>query len=337
MSIATVSRVLGGSASTATSTRERVLDAAAALAYVPPRQGRRRREPRQEAYGLVLPDVEAAHAGELLLGFGAASSAYGQSVSLLVTQRRPDASEAVRGLAKNVDGMAIASTSVGDPLAQSLGRQLPVVLVGRPALPGCDSVAAENVDCARRLTEHLIWHGCRHLVFVGDPDAAPESAERYRGFRLGHAASGMTVRRPPLRVPSVEGAGIQVADEILRRRVRLDGLVCASDELAVAVMRRLQESKVSLPEDLAVVGWGDIMTARYMSPALTTVRLPSREMGRIASGLLHRRLSGGHSHGRPRTLDSELVVRSSCGCPDREREKPVLSVGLRHGRRGAGG
>jgi LacI family transcriptional regulator len=124
------------------------------------------------------------------------------------------------------------------------------------------------------------------------------------------------MRRPPLRVPLVEGAGIQVADEILRRRVKVDGLVCANDDLALAIIRRLADNGVRLPDDLAVVGWDDVTAARYISPALTTVHQPIRDLGRLAAIQLQARIAGEQPVGNARVLPTQLVVRSSCGCPE---------------------
>ena len=80
-------------------------------------------------------------------------------------------------------------------------------------------------------------------------------------------------------------------------------------------MRRLAQSGVLVPDDLAVVGWDDVMTARYMTPGLTTVRQPTRELGRLAVSRLVARLAGDAGADERHLLASALVLRSSCGCP----------------------
>ena len=70
-----------------------------------------------------------------------------------------------------------------------------------------------------------------------------------------------------------------------------------------------------LPDDLAVVGWDDVLAARYLSPALTTVRAPIRDLGRLAGEQLQARVAGGQPAGQPRLLPSQVIIRSSCGCP----------------------
>jgi LacI family transcriptional regulator len=315
VSTATASRVLKGSASASESTRVKVIAAARELGYSPPDRLRAPAVTRRDAYGLVLADLAGSYHSELVMGFEFAAADLGQGVALVVVRRRHDASEALQALASRVDGLAIGANTVPDSVVHELSRGSPVVLLARQEVAGCDSVRAENLESAALLTAHLLEHGRSHLVFVGDPDGSPDVAERYSGFRTAHIVAEVPLRRPPLRVPLVEGAGIRVADEILRRRVKVDGLVCANDDVALAVMRRLQDNGARLPDDLAVVGWDDVMAARYISPGLTTVRQPIRDLGRLAAEQLQARIVGEQPAGRAWVLPTQVVVRSSCGCP----------------------
>lgn len=315
VSTATVSRVFQGSASTSDSTRAKVTAAARELGYSPPDRPRRLTATRQEAYGLVLADLADSNSSELVMGHEAAAAALGQSVVLVLTRGRDDASEAVRDLAKRVDGLVLGANTVPDSVAHSISRAMPVVLLARPDVAGCDSVRADNVESAASLTAHLLDHGRSRLVFVGDPDASPDVSERYAGFRRAHVAAGVPLRRPPLRVPLVEGAGVHVAEEIMRRRVKIDGLVCGNDALALAIMKRLHDNGVRIPDDLAIAGWDDVLAARYVSPGLTTVRQPLHDLGVLTATRLDARIVGGEPVGRPRVLPTRVILRSSCGCP----------------------
>lgn len=319
VSIATVSRVLQGTTSTSEGTRRKVMQAVEELDYVPLRAARSLAVQRHEAHGLVVPELRGPYYAELLTGYESAAAALGQSVVLVVTGRRDDPTQAVRDLAGRVDGLALSYSTIADPVVQSLARTTPVVLVARQQVPGTDAVVTESTESARALTAHLFAHGRTHLVFVGDPDSSSDVQARYTGFRHAHAAADIPVRRPPLRVPFLEAAGVQVAEEILRRRVKVDGLVCANDELALAVMKRLEGSGVRVPDDIAIVGWDDVMTARYITPGLTTVRQPMREPGQTAATRLHERITGMPARPEPIVLPTELVLRSSCGCTAKDR------------------
>jgi LacI family transcriptional regulator len=315
VSTATVSRVLKGTGPASAPTRAKVVAAARELGYSAPGRPPTPEVRRHQVYGLVLEDLAGAYHSELVLGFGSLAAELDQRVALVVARRRHNASTALHALAGRVDGLVIGANTVPDSMVHELSRELPVVLLGRADVDGCDSVRTENVGNAVLLTSHLLEHGRSHLVFVGDPDSSPDATERYSGFRTAHVVAQVPMRRPPLRVPLVEGAGIHVAEEILRRRVKVDGLVCANDDLALAIIRRLQDSGVRLPDDLAVVGWDDVTAARYISPALTTVHQPIRDLGRLAAIQLQARIAGEQPVGMARVLPTQLVIRSSCGCP----------------------
>jgi LacI family transcriptional regulator len=314
VSTATVSRVLEGSAPASEATRAKVVAAVRELGYAPPVRSRVPPAARHDAHGLVLAEDTGSYYSELITGYGSEAAELGQSVALVVARRRHDAIDSLRALAQRVDGLVVGANTVPDSVVHALSRGTPVVLLGRGELAGCDSVRAENLESAALLTSHLLEHGRSHLVFVGDPDNSPDLSERYTGFRTAHVVADEALRRPPLRVPVVEGAGIKVADEILRRRVKVDGLVCGNDDLALAIMKRLQDNGVRLPEDLAVVGWDDVLAARYISPGLTTVRQPIRELGRVAASMLAARIAGETPVGAARVLPTQVVLRSSCGC-----------------------
>ncbi|WP_427889725.1 LacI family DNA-binding transcriptional regulator [Kribbella sp. GL6] len=94
---------------------------------------------------------------------------------------------------------------------------------------------------------------------------------------------------------------------------RPDGLVCANDELALAVLVAFGAGGVRVPDDIVVTGWDDVMAARYVSPGLTTVRQPMAELGRTAAERLHERVTGVRTRARNDVLATELVLRDSCG------------------------
>jgi LacI family transcriptional regulator len=315
VSTATASRVLKGSGSASESTRAKVLVAARELSYTPRGRPRPAVVTRHDVQGLVLADLTGAYDSEFVMGFESAAAELGQGVALVVVRRRHDATGVLHALAERVDGLAIGANTVPDSVVHDLSRGLPVVVFARAEVTGCGCVRTENVGNAALLTSHLLEHGRSHLVFVGDPDSSPDVAERYSGFRLAHVVAQVAMRRPALRVPLVEGAGIQVADEILRRRVKVDGLVCGNDDIALAIIKRLQDNGLSLPDDLAVVGWDDVLAARYIRPALTTVRQPIRDLGRLAAEQLQAYIVAEQPAVGVRMLPTQVVVRSSCGCP----------------------
>jgi LacI family transcriptional regulator len=128
-----------------------------------------------------------------------------------------------------------------------------------------------------------------------------------------------------VRIPFREAEGTRFAERILSGDVAADALVCANDELALSVMARLQEGGKAVPDDIAVVGWDDVMTARYVHPGLTTVRQPVRELGEMAASRLHELVTGASPRDGLQVLSTELVLRASCGCPPVATASPTGS------------
>ena len=310
VSIATVSRVLQGSPLVSDRTRDKVLEAVDELAYLPSGAARSLAVRHHDTYGLVLPELTGPYYAELLVGFETRAAELEQSVMLVLAGAKEDRARAVRTLASRVDGIAV----LGSDAAQLGSTGKPVVIIAGHARDGVEAIAAENVEGARRLTEHLLEHGRTTLRFVGDTDAAPDLLERYEGFVAAHRERGLTPAEP-VRAEFRERDGTAVAERLLAGDFTADALVCGNDELALAVMARLTDGGVDVPREIAIVGWDDVMTARYVRPGLTTVRQPVQELGAMAADRLHDLVSGAAPSSERRVLATEVVIRSSCGCP----------------------
>lgn len=322
VSIATVSRVLRGSAPVAEGTRARVLEAVDTLGFRPSRLGRSLAEGRHAANGIVFPDLSGPYYAEVILGYEEVAAELGQSVLILTTHGRAAARDLVFDLAARVDGLAIFARTVPDDVVEAIAAAgLPVVLVARPPIDHLDTVRAENGRHARALTRHLIGHGYRSMVFLGDADSSPDTSERWQGVRAALRSARLPVPGEPVRCHFDEQAGYEAAAAVLARRPLPDALICANDEIALGAILAAEELDLRVPHDVAVTGWDDVMAARYSRPGLTSVRQPMRALGATAARLLAARIGGDHHPPVRDVLPAELIVRASCG--DHEREHPV--------------
>jgi LacI family transcriptional regulator len=314
VSIATVSRVLRGTAPVAEATRERVREAVEELRFRPSRLGRSLAERQHAANGIVFPDLSGPYFAEVVLGYEEVAAELGRSVLILSTHGRRAARDMVLDLADRVDGMVVLGRTVDDDVLEDLhGKGLPLVLLARSALPGMDAVNAENHDSAYALTRHLVAdHGHTDLAFIGDATGSPDTAARWAGFRAALADHGGRRVPRPVSCGFDEDAGRSAATRLLRRR-RPDALVCANDEIALGAVLAAEDAGLRVPEDLAVTGWDDVMAARHSRPGLTTVRQPMRRLGAWAARRLHDRLAGDPGEPRHEVLPTQLVVRASCG------------------------
>jgi LacI family transcriptional regulator len=315
VSIATVSRALRDSDLVAPATRRRVQQVAEELRFRPSRAGRALAEGQHAANGIVFPDLSGPYYAEVVLGYEEVVAELGRSVLILATNGRAKAEEAVLELAGRVDGMVIMGRTVGDHVvARIADTGLPLVLLARPPVGLVDTVTADNETSARALTAHLLGHGHRHIAFLGDPAESPDVAGRYKGFRRALTDGGFTV---PAATPCAFDvrAGYAAAKDLLRTRP--DAVVCANDEVALGALRAAEDLGLSVPGDVALTGWDDIMAADYAR--LTTVHQSMRELGATAARWLDERIGGAKTQtttqtpARREVLPTRLVIRASCG------------------------
>jgi LacI family transcriptional regulator, galactose operon repressor len=312
VSIATVSRALNGSPTVARMTRERVLAAVEQLRFRPSRLGQSLAEGRHAANGIVFPDLSGPYYAEVVLGYEEVAAELGSSVLILATHGRPDPSGRVLELARRVDGMVLMGRTVPDEvIAQLTETGIPVVLLARPVLGELDTVNVDNGHGTRALVEHLLSHGYQRFSFVGDPAESPDVADRYNAFRSTLLEAGRRPPREPLRCDFDVSSGRRAALRALRRAPRPEVLVCGNDETALGALEAAAEMGLSVPAQVAITGWDDVMAARYAG--LTTVRQPMRELGATAARWLQERIAGGAGSARREVLQTQLVVRSSCG------------------------
>ena len=317
VSEATVSRVLNGKAGVAPGTRDAVLTALDVLGYERPTQ---LRGERARMVGLVLPELqnpifpalaEVVGGGLVQLGF----------TPVLCTRTAGGLSEAeyVRMLLEQqVSGVVFAGGAYAEANAshehfrQLHARGVPVVLVnaavehlGFPAVSTDDAVAVEQAF------GHLISLGHRKIGIVLGPEDHMPSRRKLAAFRAAAKAAALTdeavVERAMFAVEGGQAAGAR----LLHRGI--SGVVCASDPLALGVIRAIRRARLDVPRDVSVVGFDDSAFMNCTDPPLTTVRQPIDAMGRAIVTLLANQIDGGTATDEELLFEPELVVRSSTG------------------------
>ncbi len=313
VSIATVSRVLRGTARVSPDTQKRVIDAIAELRYTPSRLGRALAERRHAANGIVFPELFGPYYSEVVLGYEDAASELGRSVLILSTHGRAADRETVLDLAARVDGMVLFDQTADEAMIEELSdRGLPIVLLGRGPAAGVDAVSADNLDSAHALIDHVLGHGFRQLTVLSDLTATSDVRQRWSAIGEVLTERGA----PPAElVPCLldEDAARVTAREVLSRSDRPDILVCACDQIALGAILAAEDLGLRVPDDVAITGWDDVMAAKYVRPGLTTVRQPMRELGARAARALDERITGQRTEPIHDVLPTELVVRDSCG------------------------
>ncbi len=170
------------------------------------------------------------------------------------------------------------------------------------------TVGTDNLLGGKRATQHLLKLGRRRIVFLGGSD--PEATQRYRGFaealqEAGIALDDELVGRVEFEAESAEAA----IDGLLRRKVPFDGVVAASDLIALGAIRALHRADLHVPRDVSVVGYDNNLLSRLSTPSLSTVQQDIAKAGRV----LVAKLLEWSGDARPEMLSTELIIRESCG------------------------
>ncbi|MGN6033068.1 MAG: LacI family DNA-binding transcriptional regulator [Thermomicrobiales bacterium] len=346
VSIATVSRVARGIGDIAPGTRERVLAAIAEMGYRPNHLGRALVQRRHETLGIVFPGLRGPYYAEVIHGFEVEAVGTANSVLILGTELIPHATEQAIALADRADGVAIMGGSAVDDgeIARLARRGVPIVLLARDSLPGCPAIRVDNRQATRELTSHLLGeHGYRSLCFVGSIDGAPDAAERWLGFLDAHRDHGVSPPEAPIPVGLEEWAGAIAGHSILSQPLLPDAIVAANDEIAFGIASAAASRGIRIPEDLSLTGWDDIPLARVMTPSLTTVRQPMRELGAEAARALIALIDGQEIAYEDRILPTTVIYRASCGCRPASgsgaigRDDEAVQPGNAHGKGGGDG
>jgi LacI family transcriptional regulator len=317
VSIATVSRVFNGRTDVAPETRDAVLEVAREHGYA----GRRPRANRAGLVGVTLPNIRSPYFAYLVSGVVEALSEHDLRVILCPTLHEHDREVGLleRLLHGTTDGAVLVLPAESSEELLALQRQgLPYVVLDprEPLPPGIPCVAAANASGAREATRHLLELGHRRIAAVTGPPDWSATVERLAGYHAALAGAGVAPD-PRLELESdfLVAGGQDAGARLLDLPDPPTAVVAFNDELAVGVVASAAARGIRVPDELSVVGFDDSDFAALVTPALTTVRQPLAEMGRVAVTLLTRLIERRPLDALRVEIATTLVVRDSTASP----------------------
>jgi DNA-binding LacI/PurR family transcriptional regulator len=316
MSPASVSMVLSNAPGPSAATRERVLEAAAELGYRPDRTASLLARRRTHLVGVLMELGSAFHA-ELAADLHEAAEGRGYDVVLSAVTRTRDERRAIETL---VDFRCEALVLLGPvaPAAQlaDLGRQLPVVVIGRRVTAdGVDVVRSADADGVGQVVDHLAGLGHRAIAYV-DGGRGPIAADRRRGYRTAMRRHGLGGHLQVIGGDHTEAAGTRAAQALLEAGRPLPTAVVAfNDHCALGLLDAFSRAGVGVPADVSVVGYDDSSLSRLAHVNLTTVSQDARRQAEHAVAAAVGRLDHGRSAAGEVVLAPHLVVRGTTGPP----------------------
>jgi LacI family transcriptional regulator len=304
------------------STRQKVVEAASSLGYVPNAAARALASQRAQIVGLLLARRSRHISSDAFITQileGLLDVFRQHDMSLLIDIVDPEhQKEAYLQLAraKRIDGILFSGPRLDDEALRLLEEEnFPTVLIGQiPASRLC-MVDVDNRASARIAVEHLISLGHRRIACVTNAQpsyAAP--VERLEGYKDALRSAGLEPDPALVRFGDFTmESGYACMQDLLDSQIPFSAAFVASDTLALGAKAALCEHGLSVPQDTALVGFDDLPMARYMDPPLTTVHLPVADLARRASEVMISMLSGEPVESGSILLDTHLVVRASCG------------------------
>jgi len=323
VSAMTVSRALNGRPNVDKKTKERVLAAAKKYGYTPNHIARSLVLRRTHTIGVVVPEISHSFFPEVIRGIEDAS--YSAGYHLILTHSAEDDNreqDAISTLeSKRVDGLLIstAQTVVDHSVySEAIGLGVPIVFFDRVVRNiGASCVSIDDEDCCARITEHLIRHGYRSIAHLSGPSTVSIGKERLRGYQKALERNGMKFK-PELVAQSGfhEKGGYLAMEKLLKLSPhdRPDAVVAVNDPSAFGAIKSIQEHRLRIPQDIAIVGMSDDVRAELLPSPLTTIRQPAYEIGKKAAETLILEIEGKLEPGKRIIISTELAVRKSCGC-----------------------
>jgi LacI family transcriptional regulator len=321
VSRSTVSRVVNDHPNVSEKVRKRVLDVIQNTGYHPNAAARTLASQRAWMIGLVLPHSVSffftdPYFPRLTQGIAQACNQHDYTLGLFLAGTKADEEKIFPRVSRKglLDGVIVQAGNRGDQLIERLANaDIPMVVAGRPFQPiDVSYIDIDNVNAAYNAVSHLIRIGRQRIGTIAGPANSTVGIDRKEGYLKALIERGKQVDESLIiEGDFTEAGGYYAMQQLLGANP--DAIFAASDIMAIGAIRAARESGLCVPEDIAFVGFDDLPLSAPMTPALTTVRQPINQFGMKAVDILIDLIENGSKPARRIIMNTELVIRDSCG------------------------
>jgi DNA-binding LacI/PurR family transcriptional regulator len=322
VSVMTVSKALRDEHDVSVETKTRIKLLAQQLGYVPNSSAQQLRSRKTKLFGLAISSLTNPIFSRVVVAIEERAHQIGYEVLLAHTLNKPEREEACirRFLSRRVDGIFLSPVyrlgSEARIYQELAARRVPTVLLGHLA-PFCNQfVNVENDDLlgSYAATQHLIKLGHRRIAFLAGPSGTPWNQERFEGYRRALRESGIESDDKLIyQAGRTIEDGAKAATQMINESCNATAVQAVSDLVAVGCAEVLINQGLKVPNDVSVVGFGNILLSHHYRVPLTTVRQAKFRLGAAAMDTMSQLLRG--QKPEPKRLPAELIVRASSGTP----------------------
>jgi len=321
VSHATVSRALNGNLAIPETTAAGIRELARSMGYSPSAAARGLKTNHSRVIGVIVSHIDNPYFGEIVQGIEDSLQDTGFSLFFASSHLNPEnEKKIVQAFAEHrVEGVIICSVTVGGQQAEALRQNgMPIVVINNqsPQQFNC-SIAHDDLDGARQVTQHLLSLGHRRVAYLGNELAERINNERLAGFRIELKDAGIAV--DPHLVLNCGGSeienGFRGMQELLKREVLPTAVFCFNDLMAIGALRAMSDAGIPVPGQISLAGFDNIEYSNYTQPPLTTFDQPKRAIGAEAANLLLERIHQARNNEKPepitRQMRGRLLIRNS--------------------------
>jgi len=331
VSVMTVSKVLRDAPDISRETKAKIKQLARQMGYVPNFAAQSLRTRTSRLLGMVIPSSANPMFSRVILAIEEQAHEMGLELIVAHTLNSEEREEAViqRLLARRVDGLFISPVYRLRPeapvYATLLSRGVPTVILGHGA-PFCRqfaNVETDDIQASFAATQHLIQLGHRRIAFFAGPHAAPWAKERFEGYRRALRDADMEVDdNLVFQAGGTIEDGAKTALQFVNESARATAIQAVNDSVAIGCASTFLDQGIRIPEDLSLMGYGNILTSEYFRVPLTTVRQPKFALG-VAAMESMKKLLGGERPPNKR-LRAELILRRSVAAVSTTAQIPTV-------------
>lgn len=317
VSPATVSRVMRHPNLVSKETRDKVLDVIKQLNYQPHMIASQFRTQETKTILVIIPDITDPFFSTVLRGIEHTAANNGYKVIIGDTENNAVREKEFIDLLfqKQVDGMVLLTARLDESNLVKLSSQFPMVLACEYS-EGLDvpTVSIDNISASRKITEHLINIGHRDIAHITGPMDVILSRDRLRGYKQALLTHNINVNSAYIQEARFGiTSGYSQMIKLLSLEQPPTAVFVFNDEMAIGAIKAIKDSGMSVPGDIAVVGFDNLEISSILEPSITTINQPKYEIGKKAMLLLMSLMNGENLSKRKLVLQDELVVRESCG------------------------